>query len=382
MIEIRDKSQCSGCFSCANICPVKCISMEFDNEGFWYPVVDKEKCIDCDLCQKRCSILNDTTIINTPVAYACYSLDQTIRKDSSSGGLFSLLASKVINSGGVVYGAAFNDVFDVEHIEITRNDELFKLQGSKYIQSKLGQSYTKIKNQLEQGKFVYFSGTPCQIDGLLCFLNKKYENLICQDIICHGVPSPKVWEKYKKAMSVRNHDIIEKIQFRNKKNGWDDYNMVIKYKNTEYVKCHNDDLFMKAFLNNLCLRPSCYACSSKSLHRKSDITLGDFWGVDKVCPDLYDNKGTSLVFINSSKGQKFFNEIMNDIRFQKLDINDAIKFNTAAIESVKKPKNREKFICDILKNNDFETVVNVYTKVSIIKKLKIKIYKLVERRIL
>lgn len=176
MIEIKDKTKCSGCHSCMNICPKNCITMKVDEEGFWYPKVDKEKCIECSLCEKRCSILNDMSIENNPQAYACYNKDEEIRKESSSGGIFTLLASYIIDNCGIVYGAAFNESFEVEHMGVMNKQDLSKLRGSKYVQSKLGDTYSKIRLQLNQGKLVYFSGTPCQIDGLLCFLNKNLLN--------------------------------------------------------------------------------------------------------------------------------------------------------------------------------------------------------------
>lgn len=363
MIEIQDKSKCSGCYSCMNICPKSCIEMKVDEEGFWYPQVDKEKCIECGLCKKKCPILNNMSIENTPHAYACYNKDEKIRKESSSGGIFTLLASYIIDNGGIVYGAAFNQNFEVEHIEVTNKQDLNKLRGSKYVQSKLGNTYSKIKEYLNQNKLVYFSGTPCQIDGLLCFLNRKYDNLICQDFICHGVPSPKVWQKY---LNERNKQFCNKpknINFRNKKYGWESFDMCIEYENYTYNEIHEKDTFMQVFLKDLCLRPSCYDCYSKSLHRNSDITLADFWGIKEVCPEMYDNKGTSLVFINSNKGEKIFDKISKDIKYQDVDINRVAKYNTAVYRSVKLPKKRCNFMSEIF-DNSFDKVARKYTKTN------------------
>ena len=373
MIEIKDKSKCSGCHSCMNICPKNCIKMKVDEEGFWYPEVDKEKCIECGICKKRCPILNDMSIENKPKAYACYNLDEEIRKESSSGGIFTLLASYIIDNGGIVYGAAFNQNFEVEHIRVTDKQDLSKLRGSKYVQSKLGSTYSKIKVYLEQGKLVYFSGTPCQIDGLLCFLNKKYDNLICQDIVCHGVPSPKVWKHYLKQFNLEKN---AKIMFRDKSTGWDSYSFTIKQKN-KFTQLSSNNEYMKVFLKDLCLRPSCYDCHSKSLHRNSDITLADFWGIKKVCPEMYDNKGTSLVFINSKKGQEIFNEIISDIKYQEVDINEAIKNNTSSYKSVSIPKKREEFMSNVF-NNKFNKCSKKYTKQSLILRIKIFIARLIK----
>lgn len=374
MIEIKDKSKCSGCHSCMNICPKNCIKMKVDEEGFWYPQVDKEKCIECGICKKRCPILNDMSIENKPKAYACYNLDEEIRKESSSGGIFTLLASYIIDNGGIVYGAAFNQNFEVEHIRVTDKQDLSKLRGSKYVQSKLGSTYSKIKVYLEQGKLVYFSGTPCQIDGLLCFLNKKYNNLICQDIVCHGVPSPKVWKHYLKQFNLEKN---AKIMFRDKSTGWDSYSFTIKQKN-KFTQLSSNNEYMKVFLKDLCLRPSCYDCHSKSLHRNSDITLADFWGIKEVCPEMYDNKGTSLVFINSKKGQEIFNEIISDIKYQEVDINKASKYNPSSFKSVKMPDKRGKYFEGVF-NSNFNKFSKKYTKASFILRVKILIYNILRR---
>lgn len=374
MIEIKNKSKCSGCHACMNVCPKHCITMQVDEEGFWYPVVDKEKCIECGLCEKRCPILNDMCIDNSPKAFACFNKDEEVRKESSSGGIFTLLASQVIDLGGVVYGAAFNENFEVEHIQVTKKSELHKLRGSKYVQSRLGNSYSEIKELLSQNRLVYFSGTPCQIDGLLCFLNKKYDNLICQDIICHGVPSPKVWDKYKQEMCKEKPETIE---FRNKDNGWINFNMAIRFKNNKYVKSHKEDSFMKAFLTDLCLRPSCYDCHSKSIHRNSDITLADFWGIKNVCPEMYDNKGVSLVFINSNKGEQLFNDILSNINYKEVDIKKASEWNPAAYKSVVYPKKRDDFMKNIFNAKNFNHCVEKYTRPSLIIRIKIFLRKLI-----
>lgn len=369
MVEITDKLNCSGCHSCVNVCPKKCITMISDQEGFWYPKIDKEKCIDCGLCEKRCPILNDMRVNNDSKAYACYNLDEEIRKESSSGGIFTLLATNIIDRGGIVYGAAFNHNYEVEHTKITNKKKLNKLRGSKYVQSKIGGVYAEIKELLNQEKIVYFSGTPCQIDGLLCFLDKKYDNLICQDIVCHGVPSPKIWKHYLKQFNIEKD---ANILFRDKSTGWDSYSFTIKQKN-KFTQLSSDNEFMKVFLKDLCLRPSCYDCHSKSLHRNSDITLADFWGVKEVCPELYDNKGTSLVFINSKEGQMIFDKIIPYIKYQEVDIKKAAEYNPSSYKSVTVPRERHKFMIQIF-STDFNKISKNYTKISIFLKFKVFIY--------
>lgn len=375
MIEIKDKSKCSGCHSCMNICPKNCIEMKVDEEGFWYPVVDKEKCIECGLCEKRCPILNDMNIENTPHAYACYNKDEEIRKESSSGGIFTLLASYIIDNGGIVYGAAFNQNFEVEHIEVTNKQDLSKLRGSKYVQSKLGNTYSKIKEHLNQNKLVYFSGTPCQIDGLLCFLNKRYDNLICQDIVCHGVPSPKIWKHYLKKFDLEKN---AKISFRDKSTGWDSYSFSIKQESNSFKELSSQNEYMKVFLKDLCLRPSCYDCHSKSLHRNSDITLADFWGIKEVCLKMYDNKGISLVFINSDKGKELFDKISNDIKYQEVDINEASKHNPSSFKSVNIPEKRKEYMANIF-NNQFDKYSKKYTKLPSLLRIKIIVARFINK---
>lgn len=373
MIKLKDKSKCSGCHSCTNICPKKCIEMKEDTEGFLYPEVDNEKCVECGLCEKKCPILNDMRIENKPEAFACYNKDKKIREESSSGGIFTLLASYIIDNGGIVYGASFNEKFEVEHIEVTNKMDLNKLRGSKYVQSKLGNTYSKIKEQLNQNKLVYFSGTPCQIDGLLCFLNKRYDNLICQDIVCHGVPSPKIWKHYLKKFKLEKN---AEISFRDKSTGWESYSFSIKQKNYFYKELSNENEYMKVFLKNLCLRPSCYDCHSKSLYRNSDITLGDFWGIKEVCSEMYDKMGTSLVFINSEKGKKIFEKILENIAYKKVDIYKASEYNPSSYKSVNIPEKREKYMENIFEN-EFDQYSKKYTKISLLSKVKIFVSKLV-----
>lgn len=369
MIDSKDKSLCSGCYTCVNICPKNCILMETDNEGFWYPKVDKKQCIECGLCEQRCPILNDMHVENTPKAYACYNLDEKIRKESSSGGIFTLVASNIIDMGGVVYGAAFDSEFEVEHITVTNKEDLYKLRGSKYVQSKIGETYPDIKKLLDQNKLVYFSGTPCQIDGLLCFLNKEYDNLICQDIICHGVPSPKVWKDYVDNKNKEYKGTPVRINFRQKNSGWNLYELSLLYKDSSYNSCHKEDLYMRAFLSNLILRPSCYNCSSKSLNRNSDITLADFWGINSIDPSMDDDKGTSLIFVNSKKGEELFASIKDNMISKKVDISKAIKYNPSAYQSVPLTDKRNQFF-ELYDGDNLEEIVNKLTKVPLFKKAR------------
>ncbi|NLZ52236.1 MAG: 4Fe-4S dicluster domain-containing protein, partial [Thermoanaerobacteraceae bacterium] len=217
--EIKEKKDCMGCYACKNICSLNCITMQSDNEGFWYPKVNYENCTKCGKCINVCPIMNQKEFENKPQGFACINRDENIRLESSSGGIFTLIAEQVIEDGGVVFGAAFNEKFQVEHSYIEVQEELYKFRGSKYVQSKIGETYNQAKKFLEMQRKVLFTGTPCQIAGLKSFLGRPYENLFCIDIVCHGVPSPYVWEKYIKYREKKAGSTTQRIAFRRKDEG-------------------------------------------------------------------------------------------------------------------------------------------------------------------
>lgn len=361
MINIKNKSNCCGCHSCYNICPKKAIKMIKDDQGFKYPKVDKEKCIKCGLCKKVCPVLNSKIIENKPKAYAIINKDEEIRKNSSSGGVFTLIAEYIIREGGVVFGATFDENWNIKHTYTENIEELEKFRGSKYVQSTIGDTYKKTKEYLEKGRKVLFTGTPCQIEGLKSYLQKDFDNLYTQDIICHGVPSPKVYNRYLEYQRNKNNaNLIKKIIYRNKKNGWKNYNIKIEFDNSTYIKSHNKDPFMQAFLRDTILRDSCYDCHFKKKNRNSDITLADFWGINNVLPEMNDDKGTSLVIINSQKGNEILENIKEKIICKSVDFETAIKYNPSMIKSAKKDIKREEFFRNI-DNIRFDKLVNKYT---------------------
>ena len=379
MIKIEDKTKCCGCHGCMNVCPTGAITMEEDSYGFKYPHVDESKCINCGLCEKVCPIINNKTIDNEPKAYGCYNKNEEVRLNSSSGGIFTLIAEEIISKNGVVYGAAFDNEFSLRHIRVDNVNDLEKLRTSKYLQSTIGDTYKECKKDLDEGKYVLYTGTPCQIEGLLSYLMKDYDNLYTQDIICHGVPSPLVWKKYLKYR--KNYDIgnPKSINFRNKDNGWKSFNLKFNYDNKHYSKSQNEDIYMKAFLKNIDLRDSCYSCSFKKYNRLSDITLADFWGVKNVLPELDDNKGTSLLIVNSKKGISLLELINKNIVAKEVDINNAVKSNPAFTKSVTMHKNRDDFMKEINENN-FDIVVNKYIKKdSIFKKITNKVKRIIKK---
>ena len=354
MIDINEFNnyECTGCHTCSEICPKKCITMTADKEGFLYPVVDKEKCIGCNLCEKVCPVISKNETNNNPIAFAAWNKDEAIRAKSSSGGVFTELAQYVIGHGGTVFGAAVNDNIKVEHIGISNIEDLGKLRGSKYVQSRIGNTYSKAKSLLEKGEYVLFSGTPCQIEGLLKYLGHDYDTLITQDIICHGVPSPLVLSKYLEFRQKKLKSKIKNIQFRNKTYGWKNYAFNIELEDgTNDIQKGNENLYINCFLTDMCLRPSCYNCNFKSDIRPSDFTLADFWGIENIIPNIDDDKGISLVFANSDKSKRIFNEIKDALIYKQVDSKAPIKYNQSMVVSTTKHKNRDLFMKTIQKRS-------------------------------
>ena len=220
MLEIINKSNCCGCHACYNACPQNAIIMRKDELGFRYPVIDQEKCIECGLCKKVCPVLNKKKINNQPIAYACINKNDNVRRESSSGGIFTLIAEKILDLNGVVFGAQFDEKLNVSHAYVENKEDLYKLRKSKYVQSDIKDSYKKAKEFLDDDRFVLFTGTPCQVEGLYSYLRKDYNKLYTQDIICHGVPSPAVWKKYKEDVEKQKHMKVVNMNFRDKSNGW------------------------------------------------------------------------------------------------------------------------------------------------------------------
>ncbi len=383
MVDIKEKENCCGCFACFNVCPKSAIEMKEDKYGFKYPVIDKEKCINCGLCDKMCPILNKSEIKNEPQAYACVNKNEEVRLQSSSGGMFSAIAEYILNNNGVVFGAGFDDEFNVKHICIENREELWKLRTSKYVQSYIGNTYKQAKAFLENKRIVLFTGTPCQIEGLYAFLGKNYENLFTQDLICHGVPSPKVWDKYKEYRKHCDKKSPIKINFRSKNMmNWNNYAMEFIYKKTKrYFKLKDEDLFQRAFINDVCLRDSCYNCSFKKYNRISDITLADFWGIKRIIPDMYSEKGVSLMIINSNKGLKLLNVIKDNCIMRKLseeEFAEALNNNKSYLTSAKRNPNRERFFEQLDSDKFNKTVLNNIPN-NIIKRSKIKIKNVMKR---
>lgn len=310
MIDIKEKKDCCGCHACASVCAHRAITMQTDAEGFLYPVVDKDACTDCGLCEQVCPVIHQASPNRPLKVYAARSYDEDLRRQSSSGGVFTLLAEAVIREGGVVFGAMFDEEWNVVHAWTETIDGLATFRGSKYVQSTIGNAYKEAKDFLKQGRKVLFTGTPCQIAGLKRYLRKDYENLLAVDIICHGVPSPLVWQKYLNELCVKNR--ITGISFREKTNGWARYSFRLcssAPKDGDLLQPSSENAFMRGFLSHLSLRPSCHACPSKNGKSESDISIADFWGIEKYNSKFADNKGTSAVLVYTDKGQDLLNKV-------------------------------------------------------------------------
>lgn len=345
MIEIAKKKECCGCGACVQACPKNCISMVEDGEGFLYPQVEQSNCVNCGACDRACPMQQQGVFGPSVIgAYAAYTNDEAIRKDSSSGGAFTALAQWVLDNQGVVIGAAFAEDYSVHHVLIEREEDLLLLRGSKYLQSRIDNTYREAKTALESGRLVLFSGVGCQIAGLKAFLGKDYVNLYTVDVLCHGVPSPEIWQRYLREQIGRFDAEIVDISFRRKISGWKRYSIELTFGNGKrYSKTNSEDVFMKCFLSNICLRPSCYDCRFKAIPRMSDITIGDAWGVGNHMPDLDDDQGTSVILINTQKGQQLWDEIRHQMKVRQGDVDVLLPKDADSRRSVRAHPRRSRF---------------------------------------
>ncbi len=375
MIEINDKSKCSGCGSCINTCPKNAIKMEYDSEGFLYPVVDNSNCIDCSLCDKVCPVIAKTEYgEQLKLAYAVKTKDEKARRKSTSGGIAYSLASFVLENGGVVFGVGYEEGMKVSHMMVDNINDLIKLQGSKYIQSDTRDTYKRAKAILDTGRFVLYTGSACQIEGLYSYLGKDYDNLVTQDFICHGVPSPGLWDKYLKETGFKN---ATDIVFRDKSKGWES-------KSEFLVKNGDKEIFRESFYTNpysfffaqnYSLRHICYECPFKNGFRRSDVTVADLWGISDILPQEYiDDKGTSLLVVNSTKGKQIFESVSDRVWAKEISYDKAIEHNMMALRSVNKPKTRDKFFEDI-NEYTFKKAYKIYKpKEPLVLTIKKKLY--------
>lgn len=374
-MKIDKLKNCTGCHTCFSAC--QSITMHRDKEGFLYPVINKTTCTECGLCESVCPVITPYSAaeVSDSAAFAAINKDEKIRAESSSGGIFTAIAEKAVSAGAVVFGAKFTSDFSVIHCSADNADDLAEFRGSKYVQSVIGNSFTKCRDLLDCGKNVLFSGTPCQIAGLKTFLKKNYSNLLTADFICHGVPSPLLWEKYvsSKITKSQNHKIT-KINFRNKSSGWKNYSFSVNYADgSSYKQIFRDNEYMRLFLKDICLRPSCYNCIFKGFHRHSDITLGDFWGIEHELPNFNDNRGTSFVIAHTDKGKEMITKLDNCI-IQKISAEQGAKYNPSLIKSADCPTSRTAFFADLSDNNlNIGKLAAKYASDSLLLRIKKKI---------
>ena len=359
MPMLATKEYCTGCTACASICPKGSIAMEADENGFLYPVIDAERCVDCGLCERSCAVINPLEKPkNEPLAYAAYTKDETLRTESSSGGVFTELAKVVLAEKGAVFGATYNHQFEVVHICVENEDGLKHLRGAKYAQSNLQGVFSEAKYRLDHGQKVLFSGTPCQVGGLKAYLRKDYSNLITVDFVCHSVPSPMAWRQYVKYRAQKDNAgrLPAAINLRSKKTGWSryQYSNLFEYENGIEQSAKSDEsIYMKLFVNGYINRTSCDNCHFKGFKRASDITLGDFWGIWDAMPEMDDNRGTSVVLIHSSNGAELFDRAMIAGIVRPVTLEQASSQNRAILISSRSNCYREEAL-NAIRNGDFE----------------------------
>lgn len=367
MINIIRKEDCCGCSACVQRCPKHCISMTEDEEGFLYPIVNLDICNNCKICESVCPIINKYPTKEIKSSFSSINQDETIRNLSSSGGVFTLLSQIIIDKGGVVFGACWNGKWEVEHGFTETYEGLSKFRGSKYLQSRIGNNFIFAEQFLKEGRFVLFSGTPCQISGLKHFLRKDYDHLLCVDIVCHGVPSPSIWKQYLDEVCDKHkstYQSIETINFRDKSTGWNNYSFSIKANGWEYKEIAFRNPFMRGFLHDIINRPSCTNCPAKPFRSGSDITIGDFWGVESILPNMNDGKGVSLVLVNNKKGMEFIKEL----NAQEIPLQKAIINNPAISQSSSASAKRDSFFSE--GNKSVEKRIHRLCKTSFSQRIK------------
>lgn len=381
-IKLCDKDKCTACLACVEACPVHCINIGEDECGNMTPVMDSEKCISCGKCQRVCPMISKVTLSKPQKVYASYSKNGNRHIKSASGGIATELAKKVIERGGVVYGASQIEELKIEHVRIERADEISRIQGSKYVHSHIREQYNQIENDLKKDKRVLFVGTPCQVSALKNYLDDSLcKNLICVDLICHGVPS---WKTFFESMKYETgvDDFKEwKVSFR------DSDGFVIKLFNpngdVEYIGNLKNSFYYNGFMEGYIYRRNCYSCEYAQSNRVGDITLGDFWGLGKDRHFEGDKtNGINVVLINSKKGEGLFGTIKDNVECWERQLEEAVAGNGQLREPSKQTKTSSNFIKLSQKNNsqnvnnaNAESVVKCNKKKYTIIRIRRAIYK-------
>lgn len=346
MIEVKDKTKCTGCAACAGVCPTKCVEMIADKEGFYYPQIDRNNCIDCHLCEKRCPVINATSEVPFfQKGFIVQNKDEIVLRESTAGGFFTALAQYVINKNGKVFGVTIDNENLVHHVCVDRESELWKFRNSKYVQSYLdGAILKEVKKSLELGELVLFSGTPCQVEGLKNVVGDQYQNLITVDVVCRAVPSPLIFKKYIEYQEKHQGGSIRKIIFRDKEYGYkySTLKLVTEQNNGNYHRGVESDPWLRAFFSGAINRPSCYHCHFRKRYRVSDFTIWDCFQVGRFSKDLDNDKGATRVLIHTQKGNVFFEQIKSALRYVEVEPDSLVETTHEMFYSLPEPDKKER----------------------------------------
>ena len=381
-LDTGDKELCCGCRACETICPKKCITMTEDEEGFYYPLKQDDLCINCGLCESVCPSIHKEKIDHTASetilkAFLAINKDEKTVYKSASGGVFSAVANAYCKDNFVIFGAQFDGQLRVIHSHVHSLDEINKYRKSKYVQSDINDSYKKAEEYLKSGKRVLFTATPCQIAGLRLYLKKEYEHLFCVDLVCHGVPSQKIFDKYIQYIEQKYKEKVTDFTFRHKtidkQDKWNSRNVKIRISERELIMNSNEDKYLRGFHPGLYYRPSCYKCKYANLKRISDLTMADFWGVEKLFPDKDVHKGISALIVNSVKGNKLLSDLNQIMELNEVDFDYVIQSNAQLNRPAKINPKREQFF-DLLNENRFDLAVDrCIPRPSIIRRIASKV---------
>lgn len=369
MIKIIEKTDCCGCSACVNACPKECISLEYDEEGFKYPNVCQEECVKCERCVKVCPIINKKSIKKfDQYAYLVQNKDSKILDESTAGGAFSAIAKYIVQNNGIVYGACFDDNYKVIHTSAMTLEDLSKFRNSKYVQSDLGKTFKEVKKYLDEDRLVCYSGTPCQIEGLLLYLGKKYDNLVTVDVVCRAVPSPGVWNDYLKL--INNDGEIESIRFRDKTLGYHFSTMEVKYnKNNTQRGGIESQPWLRMFFSGMIIRESCSKCKFRSQYRNSDFTIWDCFNVYHLDKSLNEEKGVTRVLLHTDKAIKIFKIISSDLEYREITIDKAVENVREFVQSPEINNQRKEFF-DLYRSESLTEALNKFFPLT--PKVKIK----------
>lgn len=373
MIELAAKNLCSGCAACRAVCPKGAIAMEADAEGFLSPVIDEAKCVSCGKCRLACPVLNRLPPREPLSVYAALATDEPLRMASSSGGVFSLLARQILAKGGVVFGAAWDYAGHTTRIVAARDEAgLAELRGSKYVQAAVGDAYLQVRDELKRGVPVLYSGTPCQVAALRRVLGEDSANLLTVDVICHAAPSPLAFRSYAAKREREAKSKISRIFSRSKNCSWRRYAILLSFhsNNIAYLKPLDADPFLRGFLSELYNRMSCTACSVRELRSGADMTLGDYWNVHQTLPQMDDDKGTSVVLVNTEKGAAAFAAVRGFCRVAESDFADVRRTNPAVFRSSPPHPRRAAFFAKVGKAKDFDALVVRLLKPSLYRRVR------------